>query len=138
MSPRHVGAESRAKSAGCQFAVGRYPTEGFALGMSLQRPVRALGGRGIGQRRLDRVFMDDIFVRLGVALLIRDIPPERLEKRIQKLPTHLGFVVPLALVGFAVLLEAVDEGGNGRRRLTHNRQSLFVSVSVPQKNTPFH
>ena len=87
---------------------------------------------------LDGIFMDDIFIRLGVALLIGDIPPERLEERIEKLPTHLGFVVALALVGFAVLLEAVDEGGNDRRRLTHNRQSLFVSVSVPPKNTPFH
>ena len=50
---------------------------------------------------------------------------------------QLGFVVTLALVGFAVLLEPVDEGGNERGRLTHSRQSFFVSVSVPPKNTPF-
>ena len=33
--------------------------------------------------------------------------------------------------------EPVDEGGNDRGRLTHNRQSLCVSVSVPPQNTPF-
>ncbi len=57
--------------------------------------------------------MDDIFVRLSVALLIGDIPPERLEERIEKLPTHLGLVVTLALVGLAVLLEPVDERSKG-------------------------
>ena len=49
----------------------------------------------------------------------------------------MGFVVALAFIGFAVLLEAVDEGGNDRGRLTHNRQSLCVSVSVPPEDTPF-
>mgnify|MGYP006957732570 FL=1 len=81
--------------------------------------------------------MDDIFIRLGMALFIGDIPPERLEKRIEKLPAKLGFVVALAFVGLAVLLEPVDESGNERGRLTHSRQSLCVSVSVPPKNTPF-
>ncbi len=72
--------------------------------------------------------MDDIFVRLGVALLIGDIPPECFKERIEKFPTQLSFVVTLALIGFAVLLEAFDEGGNDRGRFTHNRQSLFISV----------
>ena len=81
--------------------------------------------------------MDDIFVRLSVALLIGDIPPERLEERIEKLSAHLGFVITLALVGLDVLLETLDEGSNDSGRLTHNRQSLFVAVSVPPKNTPF-
>ena len=94
--------------------------------------------RGFGiAADLDGIFVDDIFVRLGVTLLIGDIPAERLEERIEKLPAQLGFVVTLALVGLAVLLEPVDEGGNDRGRLTHNRQSLFVSVWVPPKNTLF-
>jgi hypothetical protein len=79
----------------------------------------------------------DIFLGFRVALLIGDIPPERLEERIEKLPAQLGFVVTLALVGLAVLLEPVDESGNDRGRLTHSRQSLCVSVSVPPQNTPF-
>ena len=67
---------------------------------------------------LDSIFMDNIFVRLGVTLLIRDIPPERFKERIEKLPAQLGFVVTLAFVGFSVLFEPVDEGGNDRGRLT--------------------
>jgi len=79
----------------------------------------------------------DIGLGLGVTMLIGDIPPERFEKRIEKLPAQLGFVVTLALVGLAVLLEPVNEGGNDWGRLTHSRQSLFVTVSVPTQNTPF-
>jgi len=37
----------------------------------------------------------------------------------------------------AAVHESVNEGGNDRGRLTHNRQSLSVAVSVPPKNTPF-
>ena len=95
-----------------------------------------VGGFGVAAD-LDGIFMDDIFIRLGVALLIGDIPSERLEERIEKLPAQLGFVITLALVGLAVLFEPINEGGNERGRLTHNRQSLFVAVSVPSQNTPF-
>jgi hypothetical protein len=79
----------------------------------------------------------DIGLSLGMALFIGNIPPKRLEERIEKLPAHLGFVIPLAFVGFAVLFKPVDQGGNDRGRLTHSRRSLFVSVSVPSQNTPF-
>ena len=95
-----------------------------------------VGGFGVAAD-LDGIFVDDVFVGLGVPLLIGNVPPERLEERIEKLPAHLGFVVALAFIGFAVLLEAVDEGGDDRGRLTHSRGSLCVSISVPPKNTPF-
>ena len=111
---------------------------GFEEELARAADAKAVVGRLGVAADLDGILVDDIFVRFGVALLVVDVPAEGLEERIEELPPQLGFVVALALIGFAVLLEAVDEGGNDRRRLTHNRQSLFVSVSVPPKNTPFH
>ena len=63
--------------------------------------------------------MDDIFVGLGMTLLVGDIPAQRFEQWVEKFSTHLGFVVALALVGLAILVEPVDEGGNDERRLAH-------------------
>ena len=49
--------------------------------------------RGFGiPANLDGIFMDDIFIRLGVALLIGESPSERLEERIEKLPAQLARV----------------------------------------------
>jgi len=94
-------------------------------------PVAGQGARRLKNKSsadLDGVFGDYFLVGFHVALLVRDIPTERLEERIEKLPTQLGFIVTLAFVGFAVLLEPVDKGSNEKGRLTHNLQSLFVSV----------
>jgi len=51
--------------------------------------VRGLGGRADA----DGVLVDDVFVCLGITPLVVHVPAKGLEKRIDELPTELGFVV---------------------------------------------
>jgi len=58
---------------------------------------------------LDRVLVNDILVRLGVALFVVHVPTERLEERVEKLTPKLCLVVLAREVGFPVLAEPLDE-----------------------------
>ena len=50
--------------------------------------------RGLGRAAdLDRVFVDDVLVGFGVALLVVDVPAEGLEEWVEKLVAELSFVV---------------------------------------------
>jgi hypothetical protein len=49
--------------------------------------------------------MQDVFVGLGVAGLVGDVPAEGLEKGIDELEPYLGFVVGRIAVGLDVLVE---------------------------------
>jgi hypothetical protein len=52
------------------------------------------GGLRLGRATyLHGVLVDDLFIGLGVALLIVDIPSEGLEERVQELLAELDFVV---------------------------------------------
>ncbi len=68
--------------------------------------------------------MDDVFVGLGVAGLVRHIPAKRLKEGIEELPAQLRFVVTLTFVGIAVLLESFDECGDNGGNLPHVRRSV--------------
>jgi len=55
------------------------------------------------------VFVDDILVGLGVSLLIVHIPAQGFEKRVNKFPPKLGFVVLPGLISLAISVKPVDE-----------------------------
>ena len=58
---------------------------------------------------LDRVFVDNIFVRLSMAGLVGDVPAESFEERIDELLSNLGLVVSLTAVRLGVLLESLNQ-----------------------------
>ena len=53
--------------------------------------------------------MDDVLVGFGVALLVVNVPTQRLEKRIKEFTAQLGFVVLAGFVSFELLFEACDQ-----------------------------
>ena len=65
-----------------------------------------------------------------MAGFVGDIPAEGIEERIEELPAQLGFVVPLALVGVAVLFEPGNKFQEYRRCLTHGEIPVFLLVGV--------
>jgi len=72
--------------------------------------IRGLGGAA----DFDRVFVNNILVRLGVALFVVDVPVEGFEQGVDEFAPDLGFVVRL-LIGVAVQLEALDQIEHGTR-----------------------
>lgn len=76
--------------------------------------------RGLGNAaHLDGVFVDDVFIRLGIALLVADIPAQLFEKGIDKLPAQLGFIVSYFFVGIQMGSKGFHQVLNRLRRC-HN------------------
>ena len=66
--------------------------------------------RGLGRAAdLDRVLVDDIFVRLGVPSLVVDVPAEQLEHRVDELGPDLCLVVRSGFVRREVAIEPFDK-----------------------------
>lgn len=86
---------------------------------------------------LDCVFMNNIFVRLGMPLLVSDISAKRAKERIDKFPAELCFVVALALVRISVLFESIDEIRNNGRCLPHRGLLVRMRFVSDRKNTVF-
>src|SRR5207244_4213601 len=85
--------------------------------------IRSFGGFA----DFDRVFVDDVFVGLGVALFVVNVPAERFEKGVEEFATKLGLVVMMGFVGIAVAIKALDQFEDEGRRLAHvSRGSLCV------------
>jgi hypothetical protein len=59
--------------------------------------------------------VDDLFVELRIAFGIVNIPPERLEERVNEFPQELGLIELAPLVGLQVEFETLDESGNDLR-----------------------
>ena len=57
----------------------------------------------------DGIFMNDVLVGFGVALLVVNVPAQRLEKRIKEFAAQLGFVVLAGFVSVELLFEAGDQ-----------------------------
>jgi hypothetical protein len=60
----------------------------------------------------DGVFVDDIFVGLGVTADFLHVPAERFEHRVNKFFAKLRFVVLTSFVGVALLLKAFNKISN--------------------------
>ena len=69
-----------------------------------------------GPSNLDRIFMNHVFVRVGIPDLICDIPAKRFKERIDKFPANLGFVVRLAAICVEVAIEPGNQLNDGLRR----------------------
>jgi hypothetical protein len=85
------------------------------------------------------VFVDDVFIRFGVASGVVDVPAERFAEGIEKFAAKLGFVVLAGFVGFEVALETVDQvenffwGGHadGRKlKILFGRRNAFILAAV--------
>jgi len=55
------------------------------------------------------VLVDNVLVRLSVALPVVDVPAEGLEERVDELSAHLGLVVRPGAIVASVALEAIYE-----------------------------
>ena len=82
-------------------------------------------GRFGGLADFDGVLVDDVFVRLRVALLIVHVPAERLEERVEEFAAELRFVVVRRAVGFAIAVEPLDQLQDLRRWLVHQPPRVF-------------
>ena len=60
-----------------------------------------------GAAYADGVFVDNVFIRLGVTLLVVYVPSVCLEEGIEKLAAEVGFIVMPGRVGITVLLETL-------------------------------
>lgn len=85
--------------------------EEFACAADSEAVVGGFGGTAAG----DSVFMDDVFVGFGVALLVVHVPSEGDEEGINELVADLGFVVPAGVVGVTVAVESLNEVNNSSR-----------------------
>jgi hypothetical protein len=57
----------------------------------------------------DGIFVNYVFICLGIALFIIDVPAQSLEEWIKKFTADLGFIVVAGFVGFAVTLKTLDK-----------------------------
>jgi len=67
-----------------------------------------VGGFG-GLTDFDGVFVDDVLVGFGVAVLVVNVPAERLEEGVEEFAAELGFIVVGRAVGVAVAVEPLDQ-----------------------------
>ena len=58
---------------------------------------------------LDRVFVNDVFVGLGLSGRIVHVPAKRFKERIDEFLAELGLFVAGGVIGFAVQLKLFDE-----------------------------
>ncbi|HEX9756895.1 MAG TPA: hypothetical protein VGB26_03735 [Nitrospiria bacterium] len=76
---------------------------------------------GLGRAAdLDRIFMDDVLVSLGIARFIGHVPSKCLEEGIDELASKLGLIIGRTTVGFDILLEPIDQLDDGLRGLSHS------------------
>ena len=68
----------------------------------------------------DGVLVNDVFVGFGVALLVVNVPAQRLEERIKEFAAQLGFVVLAGFVSVELLFEACDQSEISRGADTDN------------------
>ena len=80
--------------------------EELAHSADAEAVVRCLGGTA----NLNGVLVDDVFIRLGVTLLVVYIPAQSFEKWIEEFTSKLGFVVLAATIGFEVAAETINQG----------------------------
>ena len=66
---------------------------GFEEELAGAADAEAVVGRLGGLADFDGVFVDDVLVGLGVALLVVNVPAEGLEERVEEFAADLGFVV---------------------------------------------
>jgi hypothetical protein len=57
----------------------------------------------------DRVFVNYVFIGLGKALFVINIPAQSLEEGVKELTADLSFIVAAGFVGIPVTLKTVDE-----------------------------
>ena len=83
----------------------------FGFQEKLARPADAEAViRGLGDAAdLDGVLVDDVLVGFGIAVFVGDVPAQGLEKGVDELPAHLGFVVGAFFVGVQVVVKGVDQ-----------------------------
>ncbi|MBL0382313.1 MAG: hypothetical protein N839_0000640 [Desulfofustis sp. PB-SRB1] len=55
------------------------------------------------------IFMNNVFICLGISLFIGNIPAQFLKKRINKLTPHLGFIVFPTLISRDITAEGFNE-----------------------------
>ena len=84
------------------------------LGLDEEAPRAASGAKTVVRRfdasaHANRVLVDDLFIGVGVALAIVDVPTEGLEQRIDELLAELGLVVLAGLIGRPMGLEPLDQ-----------------------------
>ncbi|GEM_PF-1969932 len=60
----------------------------------------------------DGVFVNHVFVRLGVALLVVNVPTQRSKEGIDELAAKLGFIVIAGEISLAIALKALDQSGD--------------------------
>ena len=89
--------------------------EELARAADAEAVVRGFGGLA----DFDGVFVDDVLVGLGVALLVVHVPAEGFEERVEELAAELGFVVVGRAVGVAVAVEPLDQVEDLRWWLRH-------------------
>ena len=73
-----------------------------------------VGGGGGDAGDFQGLLVDDVFVGLGVAGGVVDIPAERGEEGVEKFAAQLGFLVVGVEVGIEVAAEGIDEGEEAR------------------------
>ena len=84
--------------------------EELASATDSETVVRRLGGAP----DLDRIFVNDVLVRLGRAGLVVDVPPKSFEEGVEKLSAKASFVVYLGPVSVQIPLKSFNEAGNLR------------------------
>ena len=94
----------------------------------------AVVGRLGAAAHLDGLLVHHVLVGLGVALLVGDVPAQRLEEGVDELAADLGFVVRAAAIAVQVGAEALDEIDDGCWGW-HEGASLSSGLRV-RKSTP--
>ncbi len=79
---------------------------GFDLALKASFVVWVLFG---GASHFNGILVDNVLIGFGIAGFVDNVPPESLEKRVDKLTANLGFVIGLVKVGADVALEAFDK-----------------------------
>jgi len=55
------------------------------------------------------IFVDDVFICLGIAILVIYVPSQELKKRVDELAPKLGFVVLTGTICLAVCIKSFNE-----------------------------